>query len=333
MVTFREDRYDAMCYRSCGRSGLKLPAISLGFWQSLGELGNERLCREVMYHAFDRGITHFDFANNYGPPPGHSEETAGRVLPDMPRDELVISTKAGFRMWNGPYQDGGSRKYLISSLDASLRRLRLDYVDIFYHHRFDPETPLEETMAALDQIVRSGKALYVGVSNYNAEQLARACEIIRRNNLTPLTIHQPLMNMLVRVHEKELLPVTDREGIGVIPFCPLAQGALTEKYLGGIPADSRRGRQGEAGEQWYREREKEGVWEKVRQLAAIAQRRGQPLAAMALAWLLRDRRVTSVLIGVSSVAQLDANLAALEKPEFSAEELAEIEGVLGRTVE
>lgn len=329
MIPFREDRYTKMSWRRCGRSGLKLPAISLGFWQSLGEAGNERLCREAMYHAFDRGITHFDFANNYGPPPGHAEETAGRVLPDMPRDELVISTKAGFAMWNGPYQDGGSRKYLISSLDASLKRLGLDYVDIFYHHRFDPETPLEETMAALDQIVRSGKALYIGVSNYNAEQFNRACAIIEDNNLTRLTIHQPLMNMLVRVHEKELLPATEREGVGVIPFCPLAQGALTGKYLNGIPADSRRGRQGEAGEQWYRDREKEGVWDKVRQLAVIADRRGQPLAAMALAWLLRDRRVTSVLIGASSTAQIDANLEALRNADFAAEELEEIETILG----
>jgi len=317
-----------MFYRRCGRSGLRLPLISLGFWQSLGEAGREDLCRKVMARAIDLGITHFDFANNYGPPPGSAEEIAGKLLKDFPRDELVISTKAGFEMWPGPYGSGGSRKYLISSLDASLKRLRLDYVDIFYHHCHDPNTPMEESLGALDHIVKQGKALYIGVSNYNGAQFQQACEIIRANNFTRLLIVQPHMNMLERTHIGGLLPHTDREGVGAIPFCPLAQGALTDRYRHGIPPDSRRGRLGEDGVKWYEEREANGTWAKVEKLAAIAERRGQTLAQMALVWLLRDCRVSSVLIGASRVHQLEENVASLEKMHFEDNELGEIWGIL-----
>lgn len=329
MACFACDRYRQIPYRRCGRWGIVLPAVSLGFWQSVGEAGNEALCRDVMFKAFDSGITHFDFANNYGPPPGHAEETAGKILREMPRDELLISTKAGFRMWDGPYQEGGSRKYLISSLDASLRRLQLDYVDIFYHHVPDPNTYMEETMAALDHIVRSGKALYIGVSNYNGEQFNHACHVIRENGLTPLAITQPRMNMLAREHEMGLLPHTSREGVGVIPFCPLEQGILTDRYLDGLPADSRRGRMGEEGKRWYEAKKAQGVWDKVERLSRVAAARGQTMAQMALSWLLRDDRITSVLIGVSRVEQLEENLAAAKAPPFTGEELALIEEILG----
>jgi L-glyceraldehyde 3-phosphate reductase len=326
---FDPARYDRMPYRRCGRSGLMLPAISLGFWQSLGEPGREDLCRDVMFRAFDLGINHFDFANNYGPPPGYAEEVAGRILREMPRDELVISTKAGYRMWPGPYGEWGSRKYLLASLDQSLRRLGLDYVDIFYSHRFDPNTPLEETLGALDQAVRSGKALYAGVSSYNRAQFEEACRIVREQRLTRITIHQPVMNMFVRVHERETLPACEAEGTGMIAFCPLAQGILTDRYLNGIPADSRRGRQGEAGRKWYDDLAAKGVWEKVRALNDVAAARGQTLAQMALAWLLRLPAVTSVLIGVSQMSQLEQNVGALARLDFSGEELQHIESILG----
>ncbi|CAN5176683.1 L-glyceraldehyde 3-phosphate reductase [soil metagenome] len=325
---FSPDRYSTMQYRRCGTSGLKLPLISLGFWQTLGEPGNEELCREVMYYAFDQGITHFDFANNYGPPPGNAEAVAGKILKAMPRDELVISTKAGYKMWEGPYQTGGCRKYMISSLDASLKRLGLDYVDIFYHHTPDKETPMEESLGALDHVVRQGKAIYAGVSSYNGEQFQQACEIIRRNNWTRLIIHQPRMNMLVRQHEFGLLPHTEREGVGVIAFCPLEQGALTDRYRHGIPADSRRGKQGDAGREWYDAKAKEGYWTKVEKLAAIADARGQKLSQLALAWLLRDNRVTSVLVGVSKMDQLKENIGALKNIKFSEDELKRIEDIL-----
>lgn len=328
MHSFNPKRYDTMKYRRCGHSGLVLPEVSLGFWQSLGEPRNAQLCREVMFAAFDAGITHFDLANNYGPPPGSAEEVVGRHLKAMPRDELIVSTKAGFRMWDGPYQVGGSRKYLVSSLDASLKRLGLDYVDIFYHHIFDENTPLEETMGALDFIVRSGRALYAGVSNYNGERFNQACTVIRDRNLTRLTIHQPKINMLFREHEHHLLPNTAREGVGVIPFCPLAQGILTDRYRHGLPADSRRGRQGDEGRKWYEQQKAEGVWGKVEKLAQLAERRGQKLAQLALTWLLRDQRVTSVLIGVSRLDQLQENIAAIHAAPLSQAELQEIESIL-----
>lgn len=327
---FSPNRYDSMEYRPCGYSGLMLPAISLGFWQSVGQEGNEALCRDVMIAAFNAGITHFDFANNYGPPPGHAEETAGKILKEFPRDELIISSKAGYRMWPGPYGEGGSRKYLVASCDQSLKRLGLDYLDIFYHHRFNPETPMEESLEALDYIVKSGRALYVGISSYNGDQTAEACRLIEEMGLTRLTIHQPVMNMLMRVHEHDLLPVTAREGLGVIPFCPLAQGILTDKYLDGLPADSRWGARGADGEKWYNEREANGTWDRVRALRDIARDRGQTTAQLALAWLLRDERITSALIGVSRVSQLQDNLGALNNTEFSHEEEARIEGILGR---
>lgn len=329
VTAFAADRYEKMKYRHCGKSGLVLPEISLGFWQALGEPQNSQLCREVMFAAFDAGITHFDLANNYGPPPGSAEEIVGRHLKAMPRDELVISSKAGFRMWDGPYQDGGTRKYLISSLDQSLKRLQLEYVDIYYHHRFDEHTPMEETLGALDHIVRSGKALYVGISNYTGEQLERACAIIRENNWTPLLMAQPNMSMFVRDREFDLVPVAGREGVGVIPYCPLAGGILTDRYRKGLPEDSRHGRRGEAGREWYEQKKREGVWDKVEKLAQIAERRGQKLAQLALTWLLRDPRVTSVLIGVSRLEQLHDNLKTLDAAPLSEAEVKEIEGVLG----
>jgi len=326
---YSDDRYQDMPYRRCGRSGLMLPAISLGFWQSLGEPGREEVCRQAMFTAFDRGVTHFDLANNYGPPPGNSERVVGQILKQMPRDELIVSTKAGYEMWPGPYGDWGSKKYLVASLDQSLQRLGLDYVDIFYSHRPDPATPLEETLGALDLIVRQGKALYAGVSSYGGEAFRASVEIVRRHDWTPITIHQPLYNMLDRWVEGDLLEHTARAGTGVIAFCPLAQGLLTDRYLGGLPADSRWGRLGEEGRQWYEGHEKEGLWDKLRRLNAIAEARGQSLAQMALAWLLRDERVTSVLVGVSSVAQLKDNLGALNHLTISEEELRTIEAVLG----
>lgn len=327
-MAFAHNRYDRMPFRQCGRSGLRLPAISLGFWQTLGEGGNDALCRQVMRHAFDRGITHFDFANNYGPPPGNAEEVAGRLLHEFPRDEMIISTKAGHRMWDGPYGIGGSKKYLVASLDQSLKRLQLDYVDIFYHHVWSPDTPLEESLAALDLIVRQGKALYVGVSSYNGDQYRQAVKLIADNRWTRLTIHQPYMNMLGREHERNLLPATAEHGAGVIPFCPLAQGILTDRYLHGLPPESRQGRRGADGQAWYAQKETDGTWNRVRLLNALAQERGQKLSQMALAWLLRDPRITSVLIGVSSTAQLDENLGALEKLEFTPQELERIEAIL-----
>jgi L-glyceraldehyde 3-phosphate reductase len=327
MTQFNKKRYEKMKYRRCGRSGLMLPEISIGFWQSLGEEGNEQTCRDICYAAFDAGITHFDLANNYGVPAGHSEEVVGRVLKDMPRDELIVSTKAGYYMWPGPYGEWGSKKYLVASLDQSLRRLGLDYVDIFYHHRPDPNTPLEETLGALDLIVRQGKALYAGVSSYSGAQFAQAVETARLHDWTPITIHQPRYNMLQRGIESDLLSQTDRAGTGVIAFCPLATGMLTDKYLDGIPADSRRGGNPEARAWWDKERAA-GTWDKVRALNEIANRRGQSLAQMALLWTLRDQRVTSALIGASRVEQLTENVAALDAAPLSDDELAQIKAVL-----
>jgi L-glyceraldehyde 3-phosphate reductase len=322
------DRYERTVYRRCGRSGLRLPAISLGLWHNFGGVDVFENGRAIARRAFDRGVTHFDLANNYGPPPGSAEEAFGRIL-DLDlrpfRDELVVSTKAGYLMWPGPYGEWGSRKYLLSSLDQSLRRMRLEYVDIFYSHRPDPETPLEETLGALDQAVRSGKALYAGVSNYPAELTAKAAAILRELG-TPCLIHQPKYSMFERWIEQGLTDVLEREGIGCVAFSPLAQGLLSDRYLKGIPADSRAGRP--TGflrpEQVTDER-----IAKVRKLDAIARERGQSLAQMALAWVLRRPVVTSALIGASSVAQLDQNLAALAAAPFSAEELKRIDAILG----
>ena len=316
-------RYDAMQYRRVGRSGLLLPAVSLGLWQNFGGDRPLELQRAIVRRAFDLGITHFDLANNYGPPYGSAEENFGRILAtDLRghRDELVVSTKAGYDMWPGPYGDHGSRKYLLASLDQSLRRLGLDYVDIFYSHRFDPDTPLEETLGALDSAVRQGKALYAGVSSYSARRSGEAAAILRELG-TPLLIHQPSYSLLNRWIEQGLLDVLGREGIGCIVFSPLAQGMLTDRYLDGVPEGSRASR----GESFSRQLLSEENLARIRALNQLAARRGQALAQMALAWTLRDPRVTSTLIGASSVAQLETNLAALGNLRFGDDELAEID--------
>ena len=326
---FAKERYDGMPYRRCGRSGLKLPAVSLGFWLALGEPGNEQVCRECMYYAFDQGITHFDVADNYGPPRGSAELVVGRILRDMPRDELVISTKAGWDMWPGPYGDWGSKKHLIAGLDQSLKRLGLDYVDIFYHHRPDPETPVEETMGALNQIVAQGKALYAGVSQYRGARFMEALQAVRQHDWAPVTIHQPSYSMLNRWIEADLLPLTASAGTGVIVFSPLAGGILTDRYLGGLPADSRIGRRGERGRQRYEHLKADGTLDKVAKLNKLAKDRGQTLAEMALTWCLRDERITGVLTGASKVEQVAANVRAACAPPLSEEELTKIEAILG----
>lgn len=320
----KENRYERMPYRRCGNSGLKLPPVSLGFWHNFGSTSAFENAREMVLGAFDLGITHFDLANNYGPVPGSAELTFGRILAkDLKpyRDELVISSKAGYYMWEGPYGEWGSRKYLVSSLDQSLKRMGLDYVDIFYHHRPDPETPLEETMDALVDIVRQGKALYVGISNYNPEQTRRAVAMLREKGVRCL-IHQMRYSMLDRVNEP-VLDVLDGEGVGSIAFSPLAQGLLTDRYLHGIPADSRAARAGTA-------LDKERVNEKTVGIAArlneLAQKRGQSLAQMALAWVLQ--RTTSVIIGASRLSQIEENVRVIDHLDFSAQELEEIDGIL-----
>jgi L-glyceraldehyde 3-phosphate reductase len=316
-------RYDAMPYRRCGLSGLKLPAVSLGLWHNFGHDRPLDDQRAILLRAFDLGITHFDLANNYGPPYGSAEENFGRVLAaDLApyRDELIVSSKAGYDMWPGPYGEWGSRKYLLASLDQSLARMGLDYVDIFYSHRFDPDTPLHETLGALDSAVRQGKALYAGISSYSAERTREAAAIMRELG-TPLLIHQPSYSLLNRWIEPDLLDALGDEGIGSIVFSPLGQGMLTEKYLDGVPEDSRAAQ----GHFLTRDFLTEENLARVRALAGIAQRRGQSLAQMAIAWTLRDPRVTSALIGASSVAQLEQNVAAVERLEFSDEELAEID--------
>jgi len=312
-----------MDYRRTGRSGLKLPQLSLGLWQNFGGDHPSEVQRAIIRRAFDLGITHFDLANNYGPPYGSAEQNFGRILAsDLAghRDELVISSKAGYDMWPGPYGIGGSRKYLLASLDQSLRRMGLEYVDIFYSHRFDPETPLEETIGALDTAVRQGKALYAGISSYSARRTREAAAVLRRLG-TPLLIHQPSYSMLNRWIEAELLDVLGKEGIGCIVFSPLAQGLLTDRYLAGVPAGSRASHPGSLSTDFLRE----DTLAKVRALNQIAARRGQTLAQLALAWSLRDPRVTSALIGASSVAQLEQNLGALDNLAFSPAELAEID--------
>tara|TARA_R110002020_G_scaffold293535_5_gene509202 strand:- start:132367 stop:133374 length:1008 start_codon:yes stop_codon:yes gene_type:complete len=323
-----ENRYEDMQYRRCGKSGIKLPLLSLGLWHNFGYNDNFENARAILRTAFDNGITHFDLANNYGPPYGSAESNFGQIYKQdfKPyRDELIISTKAGWDMWPGPYGDLGSRKYLIASLDQSLQRMGLDYVDIFYHHRPDPDTPLEETMGALDQIVRSGKALYVGISQYNAKDTARAAEILKEQR-TPFLIHQPRYNMMDRwVEDDGLLDTLEKVGAGSIVFSPLEQGILTGKYLNGIPKDSRAAT---AGSYLSEEQITPQVVEKVQALNEIAQKRNQSLAQMAIAWLLKDDRVTSVLVGVSKVSQLLDNVETLKRLEFSNDELEQIEKIL-----
>ena len=329
MYIANEQRYDTMQYRRSGRSGIRLPLISLGLWHNFGGVDIFENSRAMVLRAFDLGITHFDLANNYGPPPGSAESNFGEILRlDLKpyRDELIISSKAGWGMWPGPYGDWGSRKYLLASLDQSLKRMGLEYVDIFYSHRPDPETPIEETMGALDQAVRSGKALYAGISSYDAKQTSVAAKILRELG-TPCLIHQPKYSMFDRWVENGLLDVLGNEGIGGIAFCPLAQGLLTDRYLHGVPADSRASKP-------HGFLKKNDIDEhrltQVRALGAVAKERGQTLAQMALAWVLRDGRMTSALIGASRVEQIEQNVAALENMDFSADELTSIDAILMR---
>jgi L-glyceraldehyde 3-phosphate reductase len=320
-------RYDAMEYRRCGKSGLLLPAVSLGLWHNFGHVDVLENARKILHLAFDSGITHFDLANNYGPPPGSAEENFGRILQQdfhRYRDQLIISTKAGYYMWEGPYGEWGSKKYLVSSLDQSLRRMGLDYVDIFYHHRPDPHTPLEETMSALDLIVRQGKALYIGLSNYKAEEAAKALSILRSLG-TPCLIHQPKYSMFERWVEGGLLDLLEKEGVGCIPFSPLAQGLLTDKYLKGIPGDSRAAKPTGFLQQDQVTPDK---LDKIGKLNELAIKRDQTLAQMALAWILRDKRITSVLIGVSKPEQVTDSLQCFKNTWFSEEELQSIENIL-----
>jgi len=320
-----ESRYDDMTYNRCGKWGLKLPAISLGLWHNFGGIDVLENGRAMLHRAFDLGITHFDLANNYGPPPGSAEENFGKILKQdfkAYRDELIISSKAGYLMWPGPYGEWGSRKYVLASLDQSLKRMGLEYVDIFYSHRPDPDTPLEETMMALDQAVRSGKALYVGISSYPADMTRKAAKILKELG-TPCLIHQPKYSMFERWVEDGLLDVLEEEGIGCIPFSPLAQGLLTNKYLKGIPEGSRATR-----EVFLKKEDVDSAHDKIVALNEIAQNRNQSLAQMALAWVLKDKRITSVLIGASSVSQIDDNVEMLKNRNFSNDELGAIEEIL-----
>ena len=321
----KESRYEQMTYNRCGKWGLKLPAVSLGLWHNFGGIDMFENGRAMLHRAFDLGITHFDLANNYGPPPGSAEENFGKILKQdfsAYRDELIISSKAGYLMWPGPYGEWGSRKYVLASLNQSLKRMGLDYVDIFYSHRPDPDTPLEETMMALDQAVRSGKALYAGISNYPADMTREASKILKELG-TPCLIHQPRYSMFERWVENGLLDVLEEEGIGCIPFSPLAQGLLTNKYLDGIPKDSRATR-----EVFLKKKDVDSAYDKIVKLNEIAVKRGQSLAQMALAWILKDKRITSVLIGASSIQQIDDNVEMLKKQVFSNEELQQIETIL-----
>jgi len=318
------DRYERMTYRRCGGSGLKLPAISPGAWETLGGYVGADVARACILRAFDLGVTHFDFANGYGHPPGNAEIICGKALAELPRDELIIATKAGYPMWPGPYGDGGSRKYLIASCDQSLKRLGVDYVDIFYHHRPDPNTPVEESVTALADLVKAGKALYVGVSSYTGAQYVAAVEAAKATGV-PITVHQPFYNMLVRRIEGDLLPHTRSNGTGVVGFAPLASGLLTDKHLDGeVPAGAR-GALWPGG--WVRANNQERRAEVLNGLAAIAARRGQSLAQMALAWAIRDEAVVSALVGASRVEQVEANVAALDNLAFSDEELAAIDAL------
>ena len=320
-----------MPYNRCGKSGLKLPAISLGFWHNFGDVDDLTESRAMMHRAFDAGITHFDFANNYGPPAGAAERNCGEILKQdfkQYRDELIISSKAGYHMWDGPYGEWGSRKYMLSSLDQSLERLQLDYVDIFYHHRPDPDTPLEESMGALATAVQQGKALYVGISNYPADKTVEAVDILKSMGV-PCLIHQARYSMFDRWIEDGLTDELLDKGVGCIAFSPLAQGLLTDRYLDGIPADSRAAKE----HGFLQQGQVEAYLEKVKQLNALAEERGESLASMALAWTLHHPAVTSTLIGASSVAQLDKNLAALNSPEFSNDDIAKIDSILSGSSE
>ncbi len=326
-MTLADDRYATMTYRRCGRSGLRLPAISLGLWQGTGSYVDDALSRDIVLTAFNHGITHFDLANNYGSPGGASESLFGRLLKELPRHEVVVSTKAGYRMWPGPYGDGGSRKYLIQSCEQSLQRLGLDHVDIFYSHRPDAETPLEETLGALETLVQQGKALYAGLSNYPDPRFSDSVALMRQRNWAPITIHQPRYNLLDRGPETTVFPTASREGVGVIAFSPLAQGLLTGKYVGGIPADSRVARTlGNGG--LTAERLQSEALAKVERLKPIAEARGQTMAQLALAWVLRDPVVTSALIGASRPQQILDCLGALKNTAFSPEELAAIDAAV-----
>ena len=325
------DRYTKMQYRRCGNSGIKLPLISLGLWHNFGQIDDLENCRKILQTAFDNGITHFDLANNYGPPPGAAEETFGKIFKDdfkKFRDELIISTKAGYTMWEGPYGDFGSKKYLVASLDQSLKRTGLEYVDIFYHHRPDPDTPLEETMSALDLIVRQGKALYVGISNYKPEEASRAIKIL--NDLgTPCLIHQARYSMFDRWVENGLLDLLEKEKVGCITFSSLAQGLLTNKYINGIPKDSRAGRHLKNGAITDAQIT-DSIIEKVKELNGIAKMRDQSLAQMALAWILKDNRITSVVLGASKPNQVTDAVGAINNYHFSKSELDKIELILGK---
>lgn len=323
---FASDRYDRMPYRRCGRSGLLLPAISLGAWETFGGYRGEDVARDCLFRAFDLGITHFDFANNYGTPPGNAEIVCGKIIKEMPRDELILSSKAGYYMWPGPYGEWGSKKYIVASCDQSLKRMGVEYFDIFYSHRPDPNTPFEETLAALDLLVKQGKALYIGVSSYNGAQFAECVRIVDRMNLAPITIHQPYYNMLGRGIEGDLLPQTERAGTGVIAFCPLASGLLTDKYLhDSIPAESRAAQKW--GEEWVKNNLTPEKKQRLMQLNALAQERGQTLAQMALAWTIRLPAVTSALIGASSVAQVQENVKAMDNLTFTDDELKQIDSL------
>jgi len=321
------NRYNEMLYRRCGKSGVKLSALSLGLWHNFGFVNDYDNCRKIIKTAFDAGITHFDLANNYGPPPGSAEENFGKILHtdfSSYRDEMIISSKAGYTMWDGPYGDWGSKKYLVSSLDQSLKRMKLDYVDIFYHHRPDPETPIEETMGTLDLIVRQGKALYVGISNYKAPEAKKAIEILRQLG-TPCLIHQPKYSMFERWVEDTLLDVLGNEGVGCIPFSPLAQGLLTDKYLHGIPEDSRIATSGV----FLKESNiTPAIIKKISALNELAAARGQKLVHMALAWILKDKRITSVLIGASKPEQVIDSIKCLDNIQFSEEEIKQIDSIL-----
>ncbi len=322
-----KSRYDQMQYNRCGNSGLLLPAVSLGLWHNFGGMGDFQTMKDILLRSFDLGITHFDLANNYGPPPGSAEISMKNILQSelgQHRDELIISTKAGYEMWDGPYGEWGSRKYLLASLDQSLKRMGLEYVDIFYSHRPDPDTPLEETMMALHSAVQQGKALYVGISNYSAEQTEQAIDILEKLG-TPCLIHQPKYNMFDRWVEEGLLDVLNKRGVGCIPFSPLAQGLLTDRYLHGIPEDSRIASESISLKQDHLDPE---LMVKVKALNQHAEQRGQTLAQMALAWILSHKPVTSVLIGASSVAQLEANAAMIHNLKFTRDELAYIENIL-----
>jgi L-glyceraldehyde 3-phosphate reductase len=324
---FSGDRYSKMQYRRTGRSGLMLPAVSLGAWETYGGAQDGEIAKRCMFRAFDLGVTHFDLANNYGSPPGNAEIVCGKIVKDMPRDELVISSKAGYRMWPGPYGEWGSRKYIIASCDQSLKRAGLEYFDIFYSHRPDPSTPFEETLGALDTLVKQGKALYIGISSYSGAQTDAAIDIAKRERFAPITIHQPYYNMLGRTIEKDLLPHTDRAGVGVIAFCPLASGLLSgTKYQDGdVPADSRPGR--EWARHWVASKSKDERKRILQGLNGLARERGQSLAQMAVAWTLRHQGMTSVVMGASRPEQVEQNVAALEKLSFTPEELSRIDAL------